>query len=144
MTAQRIKGQEVSIIITRDGDLESELTDIENFNGILDLEVKSQGYLSEKTNRKDEVFNGVKFDFEMNAHSADFFDFQAAIIDRAKRNTPDVVFNIAGVFSFPSGEVRKMIYPDCKFGPMPIQVPGRGEYVKMKFEGECEDYDLQK
>lgn len=123
--------------------MEAELTDIQSFNAELQTEIKSQGYLGEKTNRKDEIFNGVKFDFEMHAHSPDFFDFQAAIIDRAKRTTPDVIFNISGIFSFPSGDVRKLILPDVKFGPMPINVPERGDYVKMKFEGECDDYETQ-
>ena len=70
-TAQRIKGQEVSLLITNAGELEDTLTDIQNFNMEYEFETKSQGYLGEKTNRQDSIFNGIKFDFEIHVHTQD-------------------------------------------------------------------------
>jgi hypothetical protein len=143
MPAQRIKGQEVQILIVQDSVLQDTLTDIQDFNGELELEIKSQGYLGEKSNRKDEIFNGVKFDMSIHMHSQDFFVFQQAIVSRAKRITPDTVFNISGVFSFPNGDTPIMLFPDAKFGPQPLSISSRGDYVKAKIAGECDDYDLQ-
>lgn len=140
--AQRIKGQEVSILITTDGSLEDTLTDIQNFNLEPEFEVKTQGYLGEKTNRKDEIYNGVKFDFELHLHKQDWFVFQKRIKDRAQRITPDTQFNITGVFSFPNGETPTLIIPDAFFNSQPLSISSRGDYVKVKLQGEAEDFDV--
>lgn len=143
MAAQRIKGQEVAVLITRAGALEDTLTNIQNFNVELDFEIKKQGYLGEPTDRRDEVYNGVKFDLELHLHRSAWFTFVKALIDRAKRNTPDVVFNISGVFNFPSGETVTMLLPDVMFGPVPHNVSARGDYVKVKLQGECQDFQIE-
>lgn len=139
--SQRIKGQEVAILITTDGNLEDTLTDIQNFNLEAQFEIKSQGYLGEKTNRKDEIYNGCKFDFELHLHKQDWFGFQKKIKDRAQRNTPDTTFNITGVFSFPNGETPTLLIPDAHFGAQPLNISSRGDYVKVKLEGEADDFD---
>lgn len=143
MPAQRIKGQEVQILIVQDAVLQDALTDIQDFNGELELEIKSQGYLGEKTNRKDEIYNGVKFDLSLHMHSQDPFAFQFSIVQRAKRITPDTVFNITGIFNFPNGDQPQFLFPDAKFGAQPLSISSRGDYVKLKVAGECDDYDLQ-
>lgn len=142
MAAQRIKGQEVNILIVRGGVFEDSLTDIQNFNVELDLEIKKQGYLGEKTDRRDEVFNGVKYDMELHLHSQAFMNFVSAVLDRAKRINPDLVFNITGVLNFPDGTTPTFLIPDVKFGAIPMNVPSRGEYVKIKLQGEADDLKL--
>jgi len=136
--SQRLKGQEVSVLLTRDGTLEETLTNVQNFNLTAQFEVKSMGYLGEKTNRKDYIFNGGKFDLELHLHKQDYFKYFVALIDKAQRNTPDVIFNITGVFSFPNGETPTLLLADCVFGDTPLNVSARGDYVKVKLEGEVE------
>ena len=138
--AQRIKGQEVSILITKGGALQDTLTDIQNFGLESEFEIKNQGYLGEKTNRKDEVYNGCKFDFELHIHTQDWFSFQQSIKDRAQRNTPDVIFNITGVFAFPNGQTPTLLIPDAFFGANPLKINSRGDYVDLKLEGEANDF----
>jgi hypothetical protein len=140
--AQRIKGQEVSILITTDGNLEDTLVDIQNFNMEGEFEIKSQGYLGEKTNRKDDVYNGVKFDLELHIHKQDWFVFQQKIKDRAQRNIPDTTFNITGVFAFPNGDTPTLLIPDAYFGPQPLNITSRGDYVKVKLAGEAADFSV--
>lgn len=140
--SQRIRGQEISVLITRDSTLEDTLTDIQNFSLETQFEIKSQGYLGEKTNRKDFIFNGGKFDMLLHLHKQDWFFFWKAALDKAQRNTPDVIFNITGVFSFPNGETPTLLLPDCMFGPMPMNVPARGDYVSVKVEGEVENIQV--
>jgi len=142
-TAQRIKGQEVSILITNAGELESTLTDIQNFNMELELETKSMGYLGEKTNRQDSIFNGVKFDFEIHVHTEDVWSFLQSLHDKAQRITPDVVFNITGVFTYPNGDQPEILLNDVSFGAVPVNVGSRGDYVKFKMQGTCEDVEIQ-
>lgn len=136
--SQRIKGQEVAILLTRDNNLEDTLTDIMNFNLEYEYEVKSQGYLGEKGERKDFILKGVKFDLELHVHTQDYIPFAEAVRKKATREAPDVIFNITAVLSFPNGETPTYTIPDVVFGPMPLNIGGRGEYVKIKIEGEAE------
>lgn len=137
--SQRVKGQEVNILFVRGGNLEETLTDTTDFEFGPKLELKEQGYLGEKSNRHDEVFNGMKFSGTIHLHSQDWFVFQSAIIARAKRQTPDVVFNISAVLQFPNGQTPSVLLSDCKFGPQTQAVRSRGDYVTAKLEGACDD-----
>jgi hypothetical protein len=133
--AQRIKGQEVQIIIVRDGSLEDTLTDIQNFNMEDDFELIGKGYLGEPTDRYDEVYKGTKFDFEIHTHSQDYLTFTKAIRDRAKRVTPNTVVNITAVFNYPNGDAPTRLLPDCHFGPIGDKTQSRGDYKTGKFQG---------
>lgn len=138
--SQRIKGQEVAILITQDGALQDTLVDIQNFNLESQFEIKSQGYLGEKTNRKDFIYNGCKFDMELHLHKQDWFNFQQSLKDKAQRTNPDSQFNITGVFSFPNGDTPTVLIPDASFGSNPTSISSRGDYVKVKLEGEADDF----
>lgn len=140
-TAQRIKGQEVSILWVRDNELENTLTDISNFNIEDEYETKSVGYLGEKTNRKDYIFNGTKFDMELNLHTQDYYAFKQAIRDKAQRITPDVQFNITVTLQFPNGDAPEVQLNDVSFGANPMTISSRGDYVKVKLQGECSGSD---
>lgn len=141
--AQRIKGQEVSVIIVRGGNVEDTLTNIMNFNVELQSEVKTQGYLGEKNNRTDDIFNQVKFDGELHLSSKDWFNFSKAILDRQKRITPDVLFNITLTLVFPNGDTPSVLLPDCKFSAQPLNIGSRSDYVKVKIDGMCDDAQFQ-
>lgn len=143
MPSQRIKGQEVSVIITRDGSLEAELTDVKSCDFTPQFEIKEEGYLGEKSKRYDEIYNGVKGSLELHIHSGDIFDFVQAVKDRAQRNAPDLVFNIAGIFAFPSGETRTLTVPDVKFGAVPISTNDRSDYTSVKLEYAADDYQVE-
>lgn len=142
MAEQRIKGQEVSIIVTRDGNVETTLVDIVNFNAIAKFEIIEKGYLGEKNNRHDYIFHGIKFDFELNIHTQDWFTYFQAQLDKAKRNTPDVTFNITAVLSFPNGDTPSVLLADVAWGELPMNVTSRQEYVKLKLDGACDDIEV--
>ena len=141
--AQRIKGQEVTITIVSGGTVEDSLTEILNFNVEPLLETKEQGYLGETTNRSDDIYNGCRFDLELHLHNQDWLKFQKKIIDRARRLTPDVEFVISATLLFPNGESPVVTLPDCKFGSTPMNITSRGDYVKVKLQGRCDDFDPQ-
>jgi hypothetical protein len=143
MSGQRIKGQEVSILIVRGGALEDTLTDVQSFNAEFQSEHKIQGYLGEKSNRTDDIFNNCKLDVELHMHTQDYFAFQKAIIDRQKRITPDLQINIMAVMLFPNGQSPTILFPDVKFGSIPMNIANRGDYVKVKLDGVTDDYEVQ-
>lgn len=138
MPSSRVRGQETQVLIVRDGQLEDTLTNVRNFNFEYQLEIQSMGYLGEKSERKDEILKGVKGDMELHLHSQQWFAFVNAILARASRETPDVVFNITSVLSFPNGETPSITLADVKFGAIPHNTPERAEYLTVKLEFETE------
>jgi hypothetical protein len=141
--AQRIKGQETTILFVRGGVLEDTITDTSDFEFEPKLELKEQGYLGEKSNRHDEIFNGAKFSGTIHVHTQDWITYQSAIISRAQRVTPDVVFNISTVMEFPNGDTPTILLPDVHFGAQPISVRSRGDYVSVKLEGASDGWSPQ-
>jgi hypothetical protein len=138
----RIRGQEVRVLIVRGGVLENELTDIMSFNLELEGEIKSQGFLGERSNRKDDIYNGVKFDMELQLHSGAGFAFVKAVKARQQRLDPTLIINISCVIELPSGGFASALIPDARFGPFPFNVAGRPEYMKLKLQGEADDVEI--
>jgi hypothetical protein len=140
MVPQTVKGQEVQILYVRATQLEDTLTDTTDFEFEPKIELKERGYLGEKSNRHDEIFNGAKFTGTINIHTQDWFNYSLAIIARAQRVQPDTVFNITSVLEMPSGDTPTVLLPDVHFGPQPHGIRGRGEYLTIKIEGASDDY----
>jgi hypothetical protein len=124
------------------GELQTELTDIQNFDMTAKFRQLEEGYLGEKSNRTDYIYDGAKGKLDLHIHNADWFDFLKAMKDKAQRNTPDVQFNIAGIFSFPNGQTRAMTIPDVSFGDVPHSVGNRGEYVKVSLDFAAGDFSV--
>lgn len=141
--SQRIRGQEVNLLFTQDGELLDTLTDIKNFQFDAKLEIKEEGYLGEKTNRHDYIYSGVKGSFEMHLHRAKWLEIQQAVISTAKRETPDVVFNITAVLAFADGTTPTVTFPDVNWGPQSTNISARTEYVSVKCEFACDDFVSQ-
>src|SRR4051812_4726747 len=113
---QRIKGQEITIAATAGGEVVDSFDAIMNFNEEYQAEIKTQGYLGETSNRKDDVYNGEKFDMEIHLSTQNFFKFRALVKQRQTRRRPDLVFNISVQFQFPNGDSPVLTIPDVKFG----------------------------
>jgi hypothetical protein len=140
MPSQRVKGQETQILYTRGGVLEDTLSNTQDFEFELKLELIEQGYLGEKSNRHDEIFNGVKFTGTLHVHTQDWINYVGAIVARAKRQTPDVIFNITSVWNLPNGQTPAVLIPDAHFGPVPHGMRTRKDYVTVKIEGAADDF----
>ena len=139
----RIKGQDVTILIAQDGNLLDELNDINDFEFTDLLEIITKGYLGQKSEKKDTVYKGVKGSFSLDLSSKKYFTFRQAVLNKAKRITPDVTFNVSGVFSFPNGDTPTITFLDVQFGNLPVNVKARGDYVPVKLDFECEDSTVQ-
>ena len=137
---QRVKGQECTILITTNGVLEDTLVDIQNFNLEAEFEIKTVGYLGEKSNRTDYIFNGVKGDLELHIHKQAWFVFLNTMKDKAQRVTPDTVFNMTAVLAMPNGETPDVLIPDVSWGATPMRVSSRGDYVTMKLQYAAGDF----
>lgn len=135
--AQRVKGQDVSVIVVQDGQILASLHDVRNFEVTLKITKKQEGYVGEKTDRYDEIFNGADFRLSIHTEDEGVFPIIQAIIDRARNRTPGVVFNVQATLNYPNGDRPIVVLPDVHFGDVPVNVPGRGDYVELTYEGSC-------
>src|SRR5258708_13896159 len=133
MPGQRLKGQEFSLFMNQSGvGVLSQFDSIQDFEMTLMLATLEEGYLGETVNRFDDVFTGIDGKFSATLTQGAVFDTFQAIINRARRGTPGVVFNLKGTLQFPSGERRRCIIDNAFFGAIPIAVPKRDQYVGVK------------
>lgn len=139
MADQRIKGQEVSIRVIQAGNLVAEIDSVSAFNDEVSLELKEAGFLGETVNRFDEILNGFGGDMEFHVAKANWNLLVSAIIDRATRRTPDVIFNVVRTDFYPNGDSAVYTYQDVKWGPIPTSIASRGDYVKPKMQFKCEE-----
>jgi|SRR5689334_15913693 len=136
---QRLKGQEVSVRIIKDSVVVSEIDSVSNLNESTMLELKEAGYLGETVNRFDEILNGFGGDMEINITRANWILLELAIIARARRETPGVIFNVVVTDLLPNGESVIKVYTNVFWGEMPKSVPSRGDYVKPKLQFKCSE-----
>lgn len=137
--SQRLKGQEVSIDLISDGQIQTTLRDVKDMEIAAQLEIKSEGYLGETTNRRDDVFNGAKGSMTVHFENGGPLDFIAKIIDRARRRTPGFAVNVKATLIFPGGDLRRVLMSDCYFAEFPINAGGRTDYVSIKLDFESQD-----
>ena len=142
MPSMRIRGQEATIIVTRGGVPEATLDNIHSFNVELSSEILEASYLGQKTKLHDDIFNGVKGDFEFHSHSEDWLVFAMALVDRQKRNTPDLVINLSVTLLYPNLDNPTIFIPDAKFGSLGIGLANREAYVNKKIPYASDDFDV--
>lgn len=139
MASQRIKGQEVEVLLIVDGTVQDTITDVRSFEVAAKLETKEEGYLGEKTNRYDEIFNGVRGRMELHFENKDVFTLLQSIIDRAKRRTPGTQINIKATLNFPNGDRPRVLVANAFFGEVPINFGSRGDYGTVSLDFQAED-----
>lgn len=139
MGQQRVKGQEVTITITSGGELETELTDIHNFEVSLEMDNPTMGYLGRTNDDVDELFKRCSGSMEAHMHSDDWLRLQKKIIDRAQRKTPDLIIAVAATLAMPDGTNPTRVFADIRFGTMATSAGSRADFVNVKmpwFQGE--------
>lgn len=140
--SQRIKGQEVRLtVVSPDG-----TEDAVNQGGIksLSLEFKmdilSEGYLGETTERKDDIFKGVAGRCEFHLDRQGYFQLIEKIKSRSQRRTADGVrFQIIATLSMPNGERPRVLLDDIFFASPKLDVASRDDYVTGSFDFEAPD-----
>lgn len=139
----RLRGQEVEVRIFTNSVLEDSITAIASFEETFKLEKKEDPFLGEVTNRYDHIFNGIDGKCEFQVNSTAWMRFQNAIKAQAQRKQPATVINLVRTDYYANGQTAIITYSDCKFGPSPTSVAGRGEFVKVSLDFSCSDRDEQ-
>ncbi len=142
MADQRIKGQETIVTIVENNVPITTIRDINSLDMEAQLEILTEGYLGETTDRRDEKYNGFSGSIGMHFSNPDILKFTRRIIDRARRREVGVQINITSTLSFPNGVITRMLLKDCFFGAIPMSFGSRGDYgtITLPFEGS--DYSV--
>lgn len=141
---QRIKGQEVEVLISVGNEPKLAITDVRNFEFNIQLEILKEGYLGERTQRRDEIYNGIAGKMDLHLSSSEALTLVKQIVGRAKRQLDSlgVRVNIKATLNFPDGTTPRVIFPNVFFGEVPITASERNAYVALSLPFECEDFDI--
>lgn len=139
MANDRLKGQEVSIRVINAGVVVAAIDSVSSFNEEVALELKEAGFLGEFVNRFDEILNGFGGDMEIHLTRADVVELELAIVNKAQRLIPNLVFNVIRTDIFPNGDSNIYTYTDVHWGPISSPVASRGDYVKKKYQFKCSE-----
>lgn len=136
--AQRIKGQEVRVVMVAPSGTVTALSDVQSLEVEVKTEILSEGYLGETTERKDDIFKGASGKMEVHLETEDYFRFVREVVDRSQRRTPAAArFNIICTLAFPNGDRPRVLLEDIFFGAAPLNIGSREEYVSASVEFEC-------
>ncbi len=133
MADPRIKGQEISLRVVNAGTVEQSMDSVSSFDDNVDMKEMEDGFLGEQVNRFDNALNGYGGNFEMQASNAGWVRFKQAVIAKAQRLNPNVVFNVVVTDLYPNGDSVVTTYVDVTFGSIPKTVASRTDFVKIKW-----------
>lgn len=137
--AQRIKGQEVEVLVVVDGAPKTNMTSVRSFEVTLNTEIMSEGYLGETTERKDSVYKGVSGKIELHFDNQEVMKVYQAIVDKARRRTPGTKINIKATLNFPGGQRPRILVSDVEFGALPLGFSSRSDYGTASLDFEASD-----
>lgn len=140
--AQRVKGQDVEVLIIVGGVAQDTITDIRNFEVVVKLDKLQEGYLGETTDRYDEIFKGCDGSMEMHFENSDVFNLITSVIDRARRRVPGVKVNIKATMNMPNGERPRIVLQDAFFANVPMTFGSRSDYGNIKLDFSTSDYSV--
>jgi hypothetical protein len=129
MPSYRVRGQEVSVQVVQNGKIVAELTDVKSFDVEFQLDVMTEGYLGEFTDRRDDMFKGVSGKIEFHIENNAPFDFINAIVQRSQSRVKGTQFNVQSTINLPNGQVKRLLVNDIFFSSIPVNVGSRSDYV---------------
>jgi hypothetical protein len=143
MPAQRIKGQEVSIAITLDGALQTQIDTIQSADIEMELDLLQEGYIGETSDRVDSVYKTISISVTGHANSQAYIELADAIARRAQRRSGGALrIDLVGTFAFPNGDFPSLVIPDVFFESIPFNIGGRDEYVEFTLSGRGSNYTI--
>lgn len=140
MSAPRITGQDIRFTVMVDQQQVLDVLAIATAEWTYGLVIKEQAYLGEKFTRVDEMFTNIKGSIENHTSKPEMFQLIDIIVQRAQRRSPPIPrITMKASCTFPeSGRRALVVFPDMKFGEIPVRVPNQGDYAAFTFPFACE------
>ena len=135
----RVIGQQIELMLIANGVVQYTITDVKSFDMTWLLEIIKQGYLGETTERRDEVYHGVKGKLSFNFENQQILALARSIIDRARTRVPGFKVNIKVTIRMSNGDTPLIVNPDVKFEDIPLTGGGRSELATIDLGFEADD-----
>ena len=142
---QRIKGQEVDITMTLNGAPYGNITDVRSFEINIELDLMSEGYMGETTERKDSIFKGVTGKMEMHVSHPDVLKLMDTLVSKAARSGKFAAskVNIFATLRMVSiGKSPKVQLLDVEFGAIPLNFASRSDYGTVSLDFACSNVNF--
>lgn len=139
MSTGRILGQNIILEVIEGGEPVAAISNVRSAEITSQLEILTEGYLGETTDRKDEVFRGVSGRMDLHFENPDILTFAMRLIDRAAKREPGVRINVKMTLQFPNGQRARILVRNVFFGPIPMGFGGRTEYGSISLDFESGD-----
>jgi hypothetical protein len=129
-------------VIIVDGAPKRTISTVRSLELTTQLEILSEQYLGETTNRKDSIFRGMRGRIELHLENDDIFDLQQAVVDKARKRSAGTKVNIKATLAFPNGDRPRVLIPDCEFGELPLNFGSRSDYGLVTLEFEASEFQI--
>jgi alkyl sulfatase BDS1-like metallo-beta-lactamase superfamily hydrolase len=138
----RLLGNEVTLRLTSNGALLSEITTIKDLTAKIGIKLLSEGYLGEMANRHREIFEECSGTFNIVPENEAPFTLQQQIYSRARQaGAADVQINLGVRLAFPSGTIFRLTFPDLHFETIgDFNQAGRDSFASMAWAWKSTKY----
>ncbi len=143
--SQRIRGQEATIRINVDGELQGgTFVKVPDFTVTPRQDLTETPYLGETEDDIDIQHHGFDFAFSVDNQDEKALDFLQLIIDReaAHEQHPKITIIVIYAFRAGLGQNKAEVYRDVFLKVTEQGFSGRKEYVSTGFEGKCKKRSL--
>ena len=136
-------GQETSVALLVDGNLESRIDGITSCDITFELTVVETRHLGALADQYISVFKGMTISIKSNVTGEDYLSIADAIVAKAQRKSGAAIeFTVSTVLTFPSGVVRAVTIPKISWEAIPLSIPAGDELVTMELSGKASGYFL--
>lgn len=143
MSCDTLKGQDTTVAILVDGNLENELDGVTSCDITFDLTMIESRRLGQTSKVFCSVFDGISISIKSDVTGDAYIDVADAIVARAQRRAgAKIQFDVSTVLSFPDGTVRAITIPRVEFESIPLSIGGGDEFVTLELTGKASGYFL--
>lgn len=135
----RVKGEDTSITLVSSTGTEESFGDVKSFDITFERDILSEGYLGQKTEKKDDIFKGVTGKMVVHFEKAEALDTVQRMNNKTQGRLPGEQFEIATTIPFADGQKRRIILSDVAIGSIPIGISSRSDYVEISLDIASDD-----
>lgn len=139
--SSRVTGQDTTIKIFKDGELQAELGLFKSFKFAEEMAVSREDYLGEKRQRPDGKFDIEKVEGEVHMERAIYLDFFHGIARKQRREpgSPTSI-DISTTYVYPeTGEQRTFVFKRLEFETIEVDSSSRKDMVAITFTAYADD-----
>lgn len=139
----RITGQGMSIVTFVNGVVQSDLDHVKECTITIEMAVSLEEYLGGKSRRPDGKFDNLKGEMKVHSQGPAWFDFCASVVAYAMGMPgAPTSFDVAGIWTYPTGEQRSITLKRCEFESIEWAMPGRKEMLETTISFIPDDFEF--